>query len=158
MALATLTNQTIRRGERRIIVFKIVVDYTKSLIQTIRNGKHNYIDSGINQERFTVQGTRKQELTPQLLHYDESMSPKEILEDMEARGLRPATVRELRTYGKKFPKKLGSATIATLSSLWRSEFNFRCTLFTYNYESKRVQHFDWHGMWHDIYQYLAFCK
>ncbi|MCX6730172.1 MAG: hypothetical protein NT058_01595 [Candidatus Portnoybacteria bacterium] len=60
-------------------MFKIVVDFTKSLIEMIKAGKYDHVDPDITSEHFLANGLGRHELVPELVHYDKFVESEEIL-------------------------------------------------------------------------------
>ena len=82
--------------------YKITVDYSKTLKRMIDEGKYDYVSSDIP-KHFTVQGEGRKEYTAKLHKISKYMSTKEVIEDMQKEGLRPAKVEELLAFGAQYP-------------------------------------------------------
>ena len=140
-------------------IFRIVVDYSKSLAEMIRAGNYNDVDDDITGSHFPVKGQGNVELEVEIVHYDKSMTSEDIVRDMESRGLRSATLPELLAFGAFFPDKQREFLIMALGSVWRERnvIRFVACLDSGSSERKLTLAI-WSGYWDKYYHFLAVRK
>jgi len=139
--------------------FRIVVDYSKSLVHMIAAGDYDWVNSDISEDHFLVRGQGKVELNPELIHYGKFMDSDDIVRDMDNRGLRPATLPELLAFGATYPDKQREFPIVALGSVWRPWGGIRCVACLCGAGSRRVLFlFVWGGFWHGGFRFLAVRK
>jgi len=105
--------KTLSRGEdmfRRVVelvkemseleAFRVVVDYSKPLVDMIKAGKYDWGCDGIIPEHFPfgkAEGSKEIEI--QIVHLGLEATTREVLAELDNRGLRPATLAELLALG-----------------------------------------------------------
>ena len=84
-------------------VYPIAVDYRKTIEQMIAEGEYDHVDGGITSYNFPVDVSLRQNniqnIEMEMISYDNDMYGRDVLRDFELRGLRPATIYELLTFG-----------------------------------------------------------
>lgn len=137
----------------------IVVDYSKSLVQMIAVGTYDWVNSDITAEHFPAKGEGRVELVPELVHYGKFMNSDDIVQDLDQRGFRPATLPELLAYGEKYPDKQRKFPIVALGSVWRYWDGARHVACLDGPDSRRWLHLNiWESGWYGCYHFLAFRK
>ncbi len=101
------------KGENTYLV---IVDYDKTLYEKISAGKYNYPTKFPN---FVPAGNGKQKVIIELVCFGQNMKTDSVLQDLEAKGLRPATVDEICAFGATYPGKQKQFPIIALGSIWR---------------------------------------
>jgi len=151
--LAMKMVKTVRDG------FWVVVDYSKSLTEMISAGNYDWVNSDISEKNFPVNGKGQIESNIELIHYGKSMSSEDVIQDMETKGLRPATLSELLAFGKSYPDKQREFPIVALGSVWRNLFGTRFVAFLSSFDSKRLLHLCiWGGGWVESCRFAAVRK
>ena len=137
----------------------IVVDYSRSLAEMIKAGHYDWVNSDITDKHFPVKGSGKTKLVPEIIHYNKYMSSDAVIQDLDQRGLRPATLAELLAYGEKNPDEQHKYPIVALGSVWRFWLSSRDVACLCSFASERKLDLSyWDGGWHDHYRFLAFRK
>ena len=140
------------------IIYKIVVDYTKSLEQMIAAGCYDWVNPDITAERFPITGDGQVELEPELIHIGRDMSSDEVIADLDKRGLRPGTIAELLAFGATYPEVQREFPIVALGSV-AEVHGYRRVACLYRSDSERNLHLDWFDSdWDGLYRFLAFRK
>ena len=108
-------------------VFRLMVDYDKSLEEMIAAGKDSPSPDGnysyFNEERFPKNAKGNVEVDLELIHFKEGFFtiPKEdfkkISVALQGRGLRPATLPELLALGEQYPNLQLKYPIVALGSI-----------------------------------------
>jgi len=125
----------------------------------IQAGNYNWINSDITDKHFPVKGSGKVELNPELIHYGKLISSDEIIQDLDQRGLRPATLAELLAFGEKYPDEQRKYPIVALGSVWQHWGGNRYVACLGCFESERELNLHYcGGDWFENYRFLAFRK
>lgn len=106
-------------------IFKVEVDYGKTLEAMIAAGRYDWVDSGITPERFPIQGEGKAERELVLVHLDKEVSTDEAQAELDRRGLRPAKIEELLALGAAQPELQREFPIVALGSDFVNSDGFR---------------------------------
>jgi len=139
--------------------FKVVVDYSRSLAEMIQSGKYEWVKPDITDKHFPIQGQGQVELDIELVHYGKFMQSDEIIQDLDNRGLRPATLPELLAFGVKYPEKQREFPIVALGSLWRAWDGFHYVAYLYDSGSGRgLDRGIWAAGWGSGYRFAALRK
>jgi len=140
--------------------FPVIVNYSKSLAEMIQAGKYDWVNSDITDKHFPVKGSGRVELNAELIHYGKCMCSDTIIQDLDQRGLRPATLAELLAFGEKYPDEQRKYTIVELGSVWqywvagRSVAYLCCGVSGRGLDLPLQCEVDWHA----CYRFLAFRK
>jgi len=100
-------------------VFKILVDFRKTLQEAIQAGKYDWVNSDITQDHFPVQGGVQKEVEAVLFHFNRIVTSDQAISEMEKQGFRPATIEELLALGASYPELQKQFPILALGSVWR---------------------------------------
>jgi len=100
-------------------VFKVVVDYAKSLEEMIEVGKYDNVNSDITSDHFPVTGTGQKEKEITLFHFNRSIFSNDAIAEMEKAGYHPALVEELLSLGAAYKELQKQFPIVALGSVWR---------------------------------------
>ncbi len=136
----------------------IVVDYSKSIEQIIKEGKYDE-DSNISSYTFVKNGTIAKDSSVMkreavFLNFNCSVQSEDVIAHMKLRGLRPGIAIELYSLGEQYPGlqreidiiALGSSTAdSSVPGLWEDVFGCRCTML-----------WRWSRTWSSDYWFLAF--
>lgn len=129
--------------------YRVAVDYGQTLAQMIANGKYDNANSDINQNNFPVSSNGKQDVVIELVHFGRDMESEAVLKELDARGLRAATLPELLAFGASCPEKQREFPIVALGSVWRSRSGFRHVPSLGRYGSGRELSLLWFDDWWD---------
>jgi len=142
-------------------IYHVTVDYSRSLAKMIRAGHYDWVNpdfTDITAKNFSIQGQGKLEINIELIHYCKSMEADEIIQDLDNRGLRPATLPELLAFGAKYPKKQREFPIVALGSIWLWGGS-RVVAYLSSFCSKRRLGLpSWDGGWNDECRFAALRK
>lgn len=83
--------------------YHVEVDYSKTLEQMIEEAQFDYINSGITSEHFHVNGEGRTVGKMVLFSYPDNRNTEDIIDDIRARGYRPAKIEELVALATKYP-------------------------------------------------------
>ena len=101
-------------------IFRVTVDYSRSLAEMIGAGKYDWVNFDITAEHFPITGTGKAEVNLVLVHFNRAMSTNEVLDDFKKRGLRPAKIEELLALGERYPDLQREFPIVALGSAFEN--------------------------------------
>lgn len=105
-------------------VFCLVVDYTRPLKKGIMAGRYDYVNRNVTEGNFpsgrTEKGKRKKKVAFSFFHPDKEVESDEALEQIERDGCRPATLKELLSFGQAKPELQRQFPIIALGSIWVS--------------------------------------
>ncbi len=149
--------QDIIEGKRR--TFKVLVDYAKTLKEMIEEGKYDRADSYIVHENFPLQGKGRQEVEIQPFHFGCAVKSKEVLEEMEKQGFRPATLPELLALGAADRELQKEFPIVALGSRWRNPNGDLDVPILDWYGLKRALNLNWFGHdWNELCRFAGVRK
>lgn len=84
-------------------VYRVTVDYAKSLKAMIEVGHYDYVDSDITEKHFPVVGSGAVEMDIELIRFNDMISTTEGFRDLYRRGYRGAKTEELLALGASQP-------------------------------------------------------
>lgn len=93
------------------------VDYGLSLAAMIQLGKYDWMNSDITAERFPIKGEGQKNVQFELVHFNRGISSEDAAAEMKKRGLRPARIEELLSFGAKYPELQLQFPIVALGSV-----------------------------------------
>jgi len=140
-------------------VFKVVVDYTKTLKQMIHAGNYDWVNPDINEMNFKVEGQGKQEKEIVLFHFGRYISSGDAIAEMAKAGYCPAQIQELLALGAANPELQKQFPIVALGSAWQNPDGNRGV--TYLFWSVRERDLDlsWFEFdWDEDYRFAAVRK
>lgn len=109
-------------GKKVAQVFTLVVDYTRSVKDSIAVGKYDWKDKDkdITDKNFPLAehevGTKEQMFT--LYHFGKNTQSDWVIAQMAKDGKHPATLRELLAFGEDNPELQREFPIIALGSVW----------------------------------------
>lgn len=99
-------------------IFRVLVDYYRSLEDMIAAGKYDYANPDINAKHFPVAKHGKEDVAVELVHFDRNISSDEAIPELDKMGFRPATLPELLAFGEKYPDVQRRFPVVALGSVW----------------------------------------
>src|SRR3989344_3038572 len=107
-------------------VFRLEVDYYRSLKDGIDDGKYNWVHPDINVEHFPVKRLGKEKIDVMLIYFGDIVETDKIFREFEKMNLRPAEIRELIVLAEKYPDLQREFTIIAFGSAWRQSAKKNC--------------------------------
>lgn len=106
-----------------VIDITINIDYTKTINELIKDGKYNWVNSGVTAENFSIspEMTEKKEVSAKLFHFNRDISSEDVISEMDKVGYRPANLTELLSWGILFPELQKQFPIVALGAVWEKE-------------------------------------
>lgn len=136
--------------------FLLTVDYSLSLKEIAADGHYDWwsfpdlVADLLHLENETA------DLVVHLVLFDHLMVTDDILNFMDKRNLRPATLQELLAFGSRYHRRQGGLPIIALGSLRVSKNGFRYVPLIERLGSRCQIRFRWmDGGWHWRYRFLA---
>jgi len=105
-------------------VFRVIVDYGKTVAEMIKAGKYVWYNDDITIEHFPVKSNGQVELNIELVRCDEGMKSNDVIKDLDRRGFRPATLHELLAFGAQYPDVQRDFQIVALGSTWSNSYPY----------------------------------
>lgn len=101
-------------------VFQLVVDYDRSLKDSIRAGHYDWIGPSITGNHFPIGNEERgqREISLRLFHFDQDIELPDAIQEMGKKGWRPATIRTLLALGEANPELQQQFPIIALGSVW----------------------------------------
>ena len=124
-------------------VFNLTVDFNRSVEDGIKAGKYDWKSDGITSEHFSSQETGMAEVAVELFHFSKDMETEGVLKEMEKKGYRPATLKELLAFGEKYPDLQRKFPIIAFGSVWQVPRGDRCCACLDGYASTRALFLGW---------------
>jgi hypothetical protein len=165
-----ITDKALRQEIAKLIVkgkkveegiFSVTVNYNQALAQMIKAGNYNWANDDITSEHFPIVGVGEKEYKLVYVHLDRSATTKEVLEEMNRRGLEPAKIEHLLFFGAKYPEEQRKFPIVELGSDWVHPLGRRLVAYLYVVVGERGLSLDWGDpdvQWGDYYRFLAVSK
>ncbi|MFZ2664225.1 MAG: hypothetical protein WAX66_02595, partial [Patescibacteria group bacterium] len=100
--------------------FGLSVLHSKTIKELIKDGNYDWANNDINAENFgedfkeDVEGTKAF-----LINFKRYISSEDAISEMDKYGLRPATLKELLSFGFKYPNEQKKNPIVALGSTWQ---------------------------------------
>jgi len=101
------------------IVYNLTVDYTKPLMEMIKAGKYDQVNSDITQENFPVVGSGKKEKELVLFQFNRRILSDDAIDEMSKAGCDPGDIVDLLALGEDQPELQRQFPIVALKSSWR---------------------------------------
>lgn len=140
-------------------IFKVEVDYGKTLAEMIESGRYDWTNDDITSKRFPIRGEGKVERALVLVHPNRMVSTDEALSELDRRGLRPAKIEELLALGITRPELQKEFPIVALGSHWVDPHGDRYFAYLDWDDDERNLRLRWYGnVWYEIYRFLAVRK
>jgi hypothetical protein len=156
-----IASLVIEAGKKVKEVFTIVVDYSRSVKDSISAGKYDYANEGITKNNFpsAEHEKGKKELQFTLYHFGRDVESDYAISEMDKDGKRPATLRELLAFGETNPEFQNQFPIIALGSFWVNRNGYRYVACLFGFDSERYLCLDWYDYrWDDDYRFLAVSK
>jgi hypothetical protein len=97
------------------VIFKLVIDFAKSVGDLIADGKYDNIYGRENAGRFPTDGEGMTTVELCYLHIGRQVTDQEVLDEAERQGFRMSTLREFLAFGAANPEEQGKFPIATIN-------------------------------------------
>lgn len=105
-------------------VFRLIVDYDQPFDQMISRLGCDRVDPNITEDKFPSEESGSQEV--EFVLYSTAVNGfDKCLKEMETKGLRSTTLKELAAFGTRYPNMQLEFPIMTLNSVW-GIFRGRC--------------------------------
>jgi hypothetical protein len=160
-----LTDKSLRERIAKIIVsevrqvFKVTVDYSKSLAEMIKAGHYGWVNDAIVADHFPVQGEGQNEVEVALFHFNRNISSDDAIAEMEKAGYRPARIEELLALGASQPELQKEFPIVALGSVWQDPDGDRDVPYLFCGDAKRGLDLRWfESDWGVLYRFAAVRK
>ena len=140
-------------------VFKVTVNYDLSVEFLVANGKYSWVNNDITSKNFPT--TRKGEVTLslELVHLNQVLTSEEVLKELDKRGLRPAELHELLSFGAQYPEEQRKYPIVALGSVWQHWHDYRYVPYLRWLGGGRVLSLGWIGRrWGEGCRFVAVSK
>ena len=142
--------------------FKVLVDYSKTLIEMIKLGRYNFV-TDINDQRFLLQGAGQHEVELVLVHLMDQPTTNKGLVYLNEQ-VKPAKIEHLLSFGAKYPDIQREFRVIALGSSFVNDWGFRGYPFLYSGGGMRGLRLCWrhgtdaHAHWNDDCRFLAVRK
>lgn len=150
-------------------IYKVIVDYKRSLAKMIKAGKYNKIDGDINDANFPIQGKGKYEVDLVVVETSQAATNAQVLMLLRRLNLMPANLVQLLAFRATYPNYMISGYfegIVALGSSWCKKadscrvpvlfiLRHECELRT-EWDGKwTLEGEDHYSPWNDGYNFLA---
>jgi len=99
--------------------YVVLVDYDQTVERLIRDGRYDWANSDITSHNFPSSERGNAQIDIFLLNFETPISSEDAIREMNALGLRPATLKELLGLGATHPNLQRENPIVALGSRWR---------------------------------------
>jgi len=100
--------------------FSLSVFYSKTIKELIKDGNYDWVDSDINAQNFGEDFKEDVKNTQAfLINFTRFISSENAISEMDEYGLRPATLKELLSFGLKYPNEQKKNSIVAPGSKWQ---------------------------------------
>jgi len=139
--------------------YSVVINFGKTVEQMKDDGHYDWSNSNINSQNFPLSGEGTVNVTLELVHLNRLASSQDVLDHLEANGMRPATVEELLMFGVTYPDIQREFPIVCLGSSWVDPDGDRDVPYLRRDGSRRNLDLDWlDDDWDDVCRFLAVRK
>lgn len=138
-------------------VFPVTVNYDLSVESLVAHGKYDLKNDSINSKNFQTERKGTQTITLEPVHLNQTLTSEEVLKELEKRGLRPAELHELLSFGIQYPNEQRNYPIMALASVWRDWWRgSQHVAFLNGSGDKRGLYLGWlGGRWYEGCRFLA---
>jgi hypothetical protein len=95
---------------------KLTVNYDRSIEDLVAAGDYDSTNRDVTDNNFPSSESSEKEVEFGMFHYGECISSEKAIANMEEAGFRPATMKELLSYGEKNPEEQREYLIIALGS------------------------------------------
>lgn len=143
--------------------FPTKVNYDLSVELLAENGKYDWNNYDVSSKNFPTTRKGEADLVLELVHFNQVLTSKEVLKELDKRGLRPAETHELLSFGIKYPKEQRKYPIVALGSVWHGGWNDSllspCLWRDSGDREQRELSLGWSDIgWDEYYRFLAVSK
>ncbi|MDP3729578.1 MAG: hypothetical protein Q8R26_02410 [bacterium] len=98
--------------------FSVMVNYDLSVESLVEHGKYDDKDGYITSDSFQTSRKGEANLSLELVHFNRALTSEEVHRELAKQGRRPAELRELLSFGIKYPDEQRKYLIVALGSVW----------------------------------------
>lgn len=106
-------------------IYSVIVDYNQSLNKMILAGKYDLVNQEITEKNFPSKLSGSVPLNFELFHFNRLISSESAVAELDKMGFRPATVRELLSFGAKYPEMQREFPVVALGEVSEIDGNRR---------------------------------
>ena len=96
---------------------KLTVSYDHSIADLVNDGQYDRSNGDITDSNFPSDESGEKEVETALFHFNQSVSSEDAIERMKKDGCRPATMKELLSFGAQYPEIQREFLIVALGSV-----------------------------------------
>jgi len=139
--------------------YSLTIDHDQTLAQMVAAAGYDAVNSDITAGHFSVKGEGKCEVEVTLFHFDQVMTSKEVIAELDRVGYRPGKIEELLVLGVEQPEVQRQFPVIALGSGWRHPCGRRCVPFLSVWRGRRLLGLVWFGRgWPALCRFLAVRK
>lgn len=136
-------------------IFEEEIDYSRSIANYVVLGKYDSVDKQITDDNFPSTETGKVMRKLILLHFNRDLSSKQAIPKIIKAGCRSACMKELLTFGERYPQVQKDFPIVALGSVAQlGSDKFVGCLYSHEGDRRASLRYD-AGSWGDHFRYLA---
>lgn len=139
--------------------FMVTVIY--NFKEMIEAGKYDWLHDELSEEHYPVEPREPEEVELHLVHFGHDMTTDGVMEELDKRGMRIATLPELCALGTAKPEWQRDFPIVALGSEWQDPGDLVCIPFLVGVDGRRYLDLDWvdsDGRWSVNYRFVAASK
>lgn len=139
--------------------YPLSVDYEMSVESAVRLGQYDKVDGEITTKNFPTERTGETDVMVELIHFN-VVSSNDVLEKLDEMFYRPAELRELLAFGRKYPDVQREFPIVALGSVLRRWLRRSLVSCLLGSSSSRILCLDWYGVmnWGKLSRFAAVRK
>ena len=99
-------------------LFPLKVNHNRTIESLVKVGKYDWSHIDISSELFPTKRKGISNITIELIHFSSRKSTKQVLQEINKNGLRPANIKEILTFGATYPKEQIKCPIVAIGSMW----------------------------------------
>ncbi|OGY67023.1 MAG: hypothetical protein A3B16_02790 [Candidatus Zambryskibacteria bacterium RIFCSPLOWO2_01_FULL_45_43] len=139
--------------------FPVRVNYDLSVESLVAQGKYDWKNDSINSKNFQTSRKGEATLNLELVHFNQVLTSEEVIAELKKRGLRPAELHELLSFGVQYPEEQRRHPIVALASVCQSWSGCRFVPYLWVVDNERRLYFDYFDdRWYENYRFLAVCE
>jgi len=129
-------------------VYRISIDYQKSLDEMVGNGKYQWVSNKISAQNFPIQGKGKVHVDLILVHFNRDFKKSDdIILELDRMDLQPARIEHAAAFGEQYPNIQCDFPILFFGSVWTDPEGYRLVPYLGRADSRRFSLRFWTEGW-----------
>jgi hypothetical protein len=124
LSLIALTSMSFAQHMEVVKVVRITVNHKRTIEEMVKAGNYYRSDPYITSKHFPSSEKGLRQVETRIVQFNRYVVAKEVLQELDNNGFRPATLPELLALGEQYPG-LQEFPIVALGSIWYTRAGYR---------------------------------